>query len=350
MSEASAAGSTSATRTTDDARMAEAIRVAAGARLVARPNPWVGAVVVTRDGRVATGATAAPGGPHAEVAALAAAGDARGATLYCTLEPCAHVGRTGPCADAIVAAGVTRVVVGVEDPDARVRGRGIACLREAGVDVTLGVRADEVAAQLAPYLHHRSTGRPWVVAKMAATLDGRTADAAGASRWITGEAARRRVHALRAESDAVLVGAGTVRADDPALTTRDAEGPSPRRVVLGAAPAGARVHPCTEWRGELEPLLDRLGGEGVLQLLVEGGARTLGAFHARGLVDRYVVHVAPAIMGGRDGAPLVDGDASRAMADLWRGRLVAATPLGDDVELVVEPAGRRAARPAGAPA
>ena len=333
---------------TDDAHMAEAIRLAWGARLVARPNPWVGAVVVTRDGRVATGATAAPGGPHAEVAALAAAGDARGATLYCTLEPCAHVGRTGPCADAIVAAGAARVVVGIEDPDVRVRGRGIARLREAGVEVTLGVRADEVTAQLAPYLHHRRTGRPWVVAKMAATLDGRTADAAGASRWITGDAARRRVHALRAESDAVLVGAGTVRADDPALTTRDAEGPSPRRVVLGAAPAGARVHPCTEWRGELEPLLDRLGGEGVLQLLVEGGARTLGAFHSRGLVDRYVVHLAPAIMGGRDGAPLVDGDASRAMADLWRGRLVAATPMGDDVEIVVEPTDRRAAESAGA--
>jgi diaminohydroxyphosphoribosylaminopyrimidine deaminase/5-amino-6-(5-phosphoribosylamino)uracil reductase len=172
---------------------------------------------------------------------------------------------------------------------------------------------------------------------MAATLDGRTADAAGASRWITGDAARRRVHEMRAESDAVLVGAGTVRADDPALTTRDVPGPSPRRVVLGAAPAGARVHPCTEWDGELEPLLDRLGGEGVLQLLVEGGARTLGAFHSRGLVDRYVVHLAPAIMGGRDGTPLVDAAPSRAMAALWRGRLVSATPVGGDLEIVVEP-------------
>lgn len=321
----------------DDARMAEALRVAAGARLVARPNPWVGAVVVRADGGVATGATSAPGGPHAEVAALAAAGDARGATLYCTLEPCAHVGRTGPCADAIVAAGVARVVVGIEDPDARVRGRGIARLRDAGVEVTLGVRADDVRAQLAPYLHHRRTGRPYVVAKMAATLDGRTADAAGASRWITGDAARRRVHEMRAESDAVLVGAGTVRADDPALTTRDVPGPSPRRVVLGAAPAGARVHPCTEWDGELEPLLDRLGGEGVLQLLVEGGARTLGAFHSRGLVDRYVVHLAPAIMGGRDGTPLVDAAPSRGMAALWRGRLVSVTPVGGDLEIVVEP-------------
>jgi diaminohydroxyphosphoribosylaminopyrimidine deaminase/5-amino-6-(5-phosphoribosylamino)uracil reductase len=247
------------------------------------------------------------------------------------------VGRTGPCADAIVAAGVARVVGGREDPPARVRGRGIARLRDAGVEVTLGMRADDVRAQLAPYLHHRRTGRPYVVAKMAATLDGRTADAAGASRWITGDAARRRVHEMRAESDAVLVGAGTVRADDPALTTRDVPGPSPRRVVLGAAPAGARVHPCTEWDGELEPLLDRLGGEGVLQLLVEGGARTLGAFHSRGLVDRYVVHLAPAIMGGRDGTPLVDAAPSRAMAALWRGRLVSATPVGGDLEIVVEP-------------
>jgi diaminohydroxyphosphoribosylaminopyrimidine deaminase/5-amino-6-(5-phosphoribosylamino)uracil reductase len=338
MTDATGRGDTS-THANDEARMAEAVGVAASARLVARPNPWVGAVAVAPDGRTARGATAAPGGPHAEVAALAALGDARGATLYCTLEPCVHVGRTGPCTDAILAAGVARVVVGIEDPDARVRGRGIARLREAGLEVVVGVRADEVAAQLAPYLHHRRTGRPYVVAKMAATLDGRTADAAGASRWITGGVARRRGHALRAESDAVLVGAGTVRADDPELTTRDAEGPSPRRVVLGSAPVGARVHPCTEWRGEIEPLLDRLGAEGVLQLLVEGGARTLGAFHARGLVDRYVLHLAPALMGGRDGAPLVDAGASRTMADLWRGRLVSASTLGDDVEIVVEPAG-----------
>ena len=187
------------------------------------------------------GATAPPGGPHAEVTALAAAGEAaRGATLYVTLEPCAHHGRTPPCTDAIIAAGVARVVVGIEDPDEQVAGRGIAALRAAGLDVTVGVAADEVAEQLAPYCKHRTTGQPWVVLKMAASLDGRTAAPDGTSRWITGEAARRDVHRLRARSDAVLVGAGTVRADDPALTVRLDDGAGaatqPLRVVLGTGP------------------------------------------------------------------------------------------------------------------
>src|SRR5205085_3253821 len=175
----------------------------------------------------------------------AAAGEAaRGATLYCTLEPCSHVGRTGPCADAIVAAGVSRVVVGVVDPDPQVSGRGLARLRQAGVEVSVGAEADAVEDQLAPYLKHRRTGRPWVVLKLAATLDGRTAAPDGSSQWITGEPARADAHRLRAESDAVLVGAGTVRADDPSLTVRLAEGTDPRRVVLGHnTPPTAKVEP-----------------------------------------------------------------------------------------------------------
>ena len=206
--------------------------------------------------RFYAGATAPPGGPHAEVTALARAGDAaRGATLYVTLEPCAHHGRTPPCTDAIVAAGVARVVVGIEDPDQRVAGRGIAALRAAGIDVTVGVAADEVAEQLAPYRKHRATGQPCVVLKLAASLDGRTAAPDGTSRWITGEAARRDVHRLRAHSDAVLVGAGTVRADDPELTVRldgASDGPQPLRVVLGRpppAPRSTRRSSCTAtWR------------------------------------------------------------------------------------------------------
>jgi diaminohydroxyphosphoribosylaminopyrimidine deaminase/5-amino-6-(5-phosphoribosylamino)uracil reductase len=172
---------------------------------------------------------------------------------------------------------------------------------------------------------------------MASTLDGRTAAADGSSRWITGEIARQRVHELRAESDAVLVGAGTVRADDPALTVRDAQGPSPRRIVLGSAPAGAKVHPCTEWSGDLESLLDSLGSEGVLQLLVEGGARVAADFHRRGLVDRYVFHLAPAIAGGDDAPAVFSGAAAANIADMWRGRIVSLQQLGDDVEVVVEP-------------
>ena len=210
------------------------------------------------------GATAPPGGPHAEVAALAAAGEAaRGATLYVTLEPCAHHGRTPPCTDAIIAAGVARVVVGIEDPDERVAGRGIAALRAAGMEVTVGVAADEVAEQLAPYCKHRTTGQPWVVLKMAASLDGRTAAPDGTSRWITGEAARRDVHRLRARSDAVLVGAGTVRADDPELDgpprRRRSSAEQPLRVVLGQAPAGAKVRPALELSGDLGDVLTELG-------------------------------------------------------------------------------------------
>ncbi|MBX3287023.1 MAG: bifunctional diaminohydroxyphosphoribosylaminopyrimidine deaminase/5-amino-6-(5-phosphoribosylamino)uracil reductase RibD, partial [Actinobacteria bacterium] len=214
--------------------MAQAVTLAAAVRVATSPNPWVGCVIEAADGRVFGGATEPPGGAHAEVAALRAAGGAaRGATAWVTLEPCSHTGRTGPCADALVEAGVARVVVALEDPDPRVAGRGIERLRAAGVDVEVGVEADAVREQLAPYLKHRSTGRPWVVLKLASSLDGRTAAPDGTSQWITGGAARADAHQLRAESDAIVVGAGTVRADDPSLTVRHVPGRSPMRVVLG---------------------------------------------------------------------------------------------------------------------
>jgi diaminohydroxyphosphoribosylaminopyrimidine deaminase/5-amino-6-(5-phosphoribosylamino)uracil reductase len=318
--------------------MRRAMSAALQARLVARPNPWVGAVVVACDGSTYEGCTSAPGGPHAEISALRRAGEsARGATLYSTLEPCSHTGRTGPCTQEIIDAGVARVVIGVIDPDEKVAGRGVEQLRAAGVTVDVGACAALVQTQLAAYLHHRTTGRPWVVLKMASTLDGRTAAADGSSRWITGDIARQRVHELRAESDAVLVGAGTVRADDPALTVRDAQGPSPRRIVLGSAPADAKVHPCTEWSGEIAPLLESLGSEGVVQLLVEGGARVAADFHRRGLVNRYVFHLAPAIAGGDNAPGVFAGAAAANIVDMWRGRIVSLQQLGDDVEVVVEP-------------
>jgi diaminohydroxyphosphoribosylaminopyrimidine deaminase/5-amino-6-(5-phosphoribosylamino)uracil reductase len=322
--------------------MQRALDVAATVRTSTSPNPWVGCVIVTADGRVAEGATEPPGGRHAERVALDAAAraglDVCGATLYVTLEPCSHTGRTPPCADAVIDAGVRRVVVAVGDPDERVAGRGLDRLRAAGIDVTVGVAADDAHGLLRPYLHHRRTGRPFVVLKLAATLDGRIAAPDGSSRWITGPDARAAVHRLRAESDAILVGAGTVRADDPALTVRDADGPDPRRIVLGTVPATARVHPCDEHDGALEPLLDRLGDQGVLQLLVEGGASVAGAMHRAGLVDRYVVHLAPALLGGDDGVPLLAGPGSPTMAEVWRGRFVSTRRLGDDLEIVLEPA------------
>jgi diaminohydroxyphosphoribosylaminopyrimidine deaminase/5-amino-6-(5-phosphoribosylamino)uracil reductase len=314
--------------------MRRAIRNAASVRARTSPRPWVGAVVVTADGEVFDGATEPAPGRHAEVVALdAAAGAAAGATVFSTLEPCSHVNVTGPCADALVEAGVARVVVGVEDPDHRVRGSGVARLRDAGIDVTVGVCADDVTGQLAPYLKHRSTGRPYVVVKLAATLDGRTAAPDGSSQWITGEAARVDAHRLRAESDAVIVGAGTVRSDDPTLTVRQVPGRDPIRVVLGRAPEDAKVHPALELSGDLGAVLDELGGRGVLQAMVEGGATVAHDFHAAGLVDRYVIYLAPALMGGDDARGLFAGPGASTIADVWRGRIVSVTPLGDDVRI-----------------
>lgn len=319
----------------DRAMMGEAIAAAALVRSRTSPNPWVGCVIVPQgDGPASVGATEPPGGMHAEAAALALAGaDAAGAVAYVTLEPCSHHGRTPPCADALIDAGVRRVVVGIADPDPHVRGAGIRRLQASGVEVTLGVAADEISEQLAPYLKHRTTGRPWVVLKLAASLDGRTAAPDGSSRWITGALARADAHRLRGESDAVLVGAGTVRADDPVLTVRDADGPSPLRVVLGRIPEGARILPALEMGGDLGQVLDDLGARGVLQLLVEGGATVAHDFHRAGLVDRYVLYLAPALFGGDDGRPVFAGTGAPSMDDVWRGRILSIEQLGDDVRI-----------------
>ena len=325
--------------TTNDERMMRlAVDTACTARLRSRPNPWVGAVLVAQNGEVFTGATLEPGNAHAEIVALnAAAHHAQDSTLFSTLEPCNHTGRTGPCTQAIIDAGVSRVVVGTLDPDSKVSGSGVQQLRDAGLTVEVGVLEQEVKQQLAAYLHHRATGRPFVVLKMASTIDGRIAAADGSSKWITGETARKRVHQLRAESDAIVVGAGTVRADDPSLTVRDAEGPSPRRIVLGAIDASAKVHPCTQWTGSLPDLLDTLGKEGVVQLLVEGGARVAASFHRERLINQYIMHIAPVIAGGDDAAGVFAGPAASTMADMWRGRIVSTTNLDGDIEIILEP-------------
>ena len=320
----------------DNVLMQAAYEAAATVRTATAPNPWVGAAVRTADGTVHTGATQPPGGAHAEVVALAAAGTAaRGGTLATTLEPCAHTGRTGPCSEAILEAGIARVLVGVLDPDDQVAGRGIATLRNAGLEVDTGIMADAITEQLTPYLHHRRTGRPYVIVKLATTVDGRTAAPDGSSRWITSPDARRDTHQLRAESQAILVGAGTIRSDDPELTTRLVEGPDPRRIVLGTAAPDAKVHPCLEWRGELTDLLDRLGDEGVLQLMVEGGSSTVAQFHAEGLVDRFVIYVAPAMFGGDDAQPMFVGGGGPTIDDLRRGRFVDVRRIGDDLRLDV---------------
>jgi diaminohydroxyphosphoribosylaminopyrimidine deaminase/5-amino-6-(5-phosphoribosylamino)uracil reductase len=324
--------------TADADAMRLAIRTAADVRSSTSPNPWVGAVVLDPSGAaVATGATQPPGGDHAEVVALRIAGDrAVGGTLVVTLEPCSHHGRTPPCVDAILSARLSRVVIGTPDPDPKVAGSGVAALRAAGVDVVVGVEEADVRRQLRAYLHHRSTGRPYVVVKMAATLDGRTAAPDGSSRWITGESARADVHRLRAESDAVIVGAGTVRTDDPELTVRHVTGRDPRRVVLGSAPVDARCRPCLEWDGSLTDLLERLGADGCLQVLVEGGAGVVAAFRSARLVDEWVLYLAPAIFGGNDARPLLDGPTAPTIGELERGRIVEAVLIDGDLRIVID--------------
>jgi diaminohydroxyphosphoribosylaminopyrimidine deaminase/5-amino-6-(5-phosphoribosylamino)uracil reductase len=326
----------------DTDHIRRAIELAESVRGTTSPNPWVGCIVVPASDPALTfgGTTAPPGGPHAEVAALRQAGEvhARGATLFTTLEPCAHQGRTAPCTDVIIAAGVSRVVIGIEDPDPLVAGRGVAALQAAGIEVTVGVAVAEVTDQLAPYLKHRRSGHPWVILKMASSLDARTAAPDGTSEWITGEEARQDVHLLRAQSDAVLVGAGTVRADDPELTVRlggQASGRQPMRVVLGTAPPHAKVHPALEVSGDLGDVLTELGQRGVLQLLVEGGARVAHAFHAARLVDRYVFYIAPALFGGDDGRPLFAGPGAGTIDEVWRGKLVSVEQLGQDLRVEV---------------
>jgi len=327
--------------------MRRAIANGATARVRAMPNPWVGAVLVDQYGVVYDGATERPGSRHAERVAIDAAGDAAaGATLFTTLEPCNHVGRTGPCSEAIIEAGISRVVVGILDPDRKVNGHGVEYLLASGVDVTVGVEAEAVTAQLAPYITQRMTGRPHVVLKLAMTLDGFIAAPDGTSQWITGDEARRDVHRLRAESDVIVVGSQTVRADNPSLTVRDftpAEvddstgSLDPWRVVIGTTAAeledGAKTAPYEAWDGPLDELLDLLGSRGDVQVLVEGGGATAGSFHRAGLVDEYWLYLAPTIMGGDDGRSAFAGEGASTMADIQRGHFIDVTQLGDDIRI-----------------
>jgi len=354
--------------------MQRALVLGDAARRRTPPNPWVGCVI-SRDGAiVGEGATEPPGGPHAEVVALAAAGDrSRGATAYVTLEPCSHHARTGPCTEAILAAGIECVVVAVEDPDPRVRGRGIAHLREAGVTVEVGLGADEARRSLAPYLHHRSTGSASCLVKTATSLDGRVAAADGSSQWITGTAARADAHELRADSQAIVVGSGTALVDRPTLTARHACAPAarqPRRVLLdahGRVPADGPLFDTTiaptlvlttsvaaapaleAWRAAgaeveiIEPapdgvgvhlgvVLEHLGREGVLQAMVEGGPTLHGALLVAGLVDRVVAYVAGAVLGP-EGRATFAGPSPRTLGEARRFELLDARVLGPDVRL-----------------
>lgn len=362
------------------ALMQRAIALGERGRRTSAPNPWVGCIIAREGQIVGEGYHRKAGQPHAEVVALAQAGQAApGATAFVTLEPCAHRGRTGPCTEALLVAGVTRVVAAVLDPDEQVAGRGLAQLREAGVDVEIGLGRAEAERSLRPYLRQRQTGRPFLVAKTAMSIDGRTAAEDGSSHWITGEAARADGHQLRADSQAVIVGAGTALADAPELTVRsgiqveqqplrvllDARGRVPARGPLfdtrlaptlvittdGAAPeamdgwrkAGAEVvcvPPDPEERGvNLEAALCTLGQRGVLQALVEPGAEMLGSLQRARLVDQWVVYVGTCTLGER-GRPVVGGPGPHSMSDASQWRLVDVAQVGLDARLVFEPAER----------
>jgi diaminohydroxyphosphoribosylaminopyrimidine deaminase/5-amino-6-(5-phosphoribosylamino)uracil reductase len=351
--------------------MRRALELAERGRGLTSPNPMVGAVVVTPAGEVVgEGFHARAGAPHAEVEALRAAGArARGATLYVTLEPCAHQGRTPPCAPAVIEAGVVRVVAAVTDPNPLVSGRGVAELRGAGVEVVTGVAAAEAERQNRVFLTAMRERRPHVTVKAGMTLDGKIADLHGASQWITGESARQHAHRLRSESDALVVGIGTVLRDDPELTVRLAQ-PWPReplRVVLdtgartppGArliragrpscaviavgseapdtrakalAAAGATIVVCRtrDGRVDLGALLTELFAREVRAVLVEGGGEVHGAFLDAGLVDRVAMFAAPLLIGGRGATPVVGG-AGRELKSAVRLSDFTVTPLGDDL-------------------
>ncbi len=350
--------------------MREALSEAARAQGTTAPNPPVGAVVVSAGEVVGRGHTQPPGGDHAEVGALREAGGrARGATLYVTLEPCSHFGRTPPCADALIAAGVAAVRYAVEDPDAQVSGRGGEALRAAGVEAVEGDGAEEASYQLAGYLKHRRTGLPLVVVKFAASLDGRIAAASGDSRWVSGPETLRWAHEQRPLIDAIVVGSNTVVVDDPRLTARpggSSEGVhQPLRVVLdsrGRTPEDAAVlggeaatliattqASAVEWRErmaargaellvlpaagghvDIEALLRELGARGMLTVLFEGGGIVLGSLFDRRLVDRVHAVIAPLVIGASDAPSAVAGVGVQRMAQAPRLREVTVERLGDD--------------------
>jgi diaminohydroxyphosphoribosylaminopyrimidine deaminase/5-amino-6-(5-phosphoribosylamino)uracil reductase len=355
--------------------MKEALELGRHALGRTSPNPSVGAVIVDNDGVAGCGWTRPAGGPHAEIVALEEAGDrARGATLYVTLEPCCHHGRTPPCVDAILQAGIARCVVAIEDPFPQVQGRGVERLRAEGIQVDVGVCERKAEELHAGFFTRVRTGRPLVRAKYAMTLDGRIATRIGESQWITGPEARRQTHVFRDRADGVLVGAGTARADNPVLTTRLPEaltgdgGPHhPLRVVVdgrGTTSPSARLYSPdlpgrtlvattaaapSAWRDQLTargvdlvtcgdgPLVDlrlllqELGSRGINELLVEGGGRLLGSLFDAGLVDRVAAFVAPVIIGGADAPGPVGGLGSDSLAAAWRLTDVRVSDLEGDL-------------------
>lgn len=340
----------------EEGYMAQALQLADAADGSVAPRPPVGALVVAADGEiVGRGRTRRRPGPHAEAEALAEAGDrAEGATVYATLEPCTlTVNKPRSCVDLLVAAKVSRVVAPITDPCPDVDGRGVAALREAGIEVRTGLLADRAAELIAPFAKWTRTGLPLVTLKLAASLDGKLAAPDGTSRWITGPQARADVHDLRRRADAILVGSGTVLADDPQLTARTGDQvDQPLRVVLDSTrrvPASAKVFdeeaetlvltaddvPPADGGLDLPSVLRLLGDRGVCNLLVEGGPTLAGALVRQGLVDRFVVYLAPILLGGD--APGMLGDGVKTLAQAWKLRIDGVRPVGPDLRVDARP-------------
>jgi diaminohydroxyphosphoribosylaminopyrimidine deaminase / 5-amino-6-(5-phosphoribosylamino)uracil reductase len=340
---------------------ARALELALRADYRTSPNPMVGAVVLDSAGNLAAeGFHRRAGEPHAEQEALDLAGDqAHGGTLYVNLEPCAHLHRTPPCADAIILAGIKRVVISMSDPDERMRGAGIAKLQAAGIETVVGVHEERALRLNEFYVKHRLTGRPFVSAKFAISLDGKIATRTGESRWITGEESRLHAHRLRHIHDAILVGVNTVLSDDPELTTRleGEEVRQPVRVILDSQlrirMSARAVGPNTliattragrigaaevlkfpaapDGRVALDRLLDELGRRGIISLLVEGGGEVHASFFASGLVDKVHAYVAPRLIGGRQAPGPVGGAGVERLAEAIPLRELDATRLGSDL-------------------
>ncbi len=350
--------------------MRQALDEAGRGRGFVEPNPMVGAAIVRNGCLIAAGHHERFGGPHAEVVALRRAGEsARGATLYVTLEPCCHHGKTPPCTDAILGAGIDRVVAAVSDPFPRVNGGGIAALRAAGVRVEVGCEADAARELNAPYWKRLATGKPFVTAKWAMTLDGKTAVASGDSRWISSDASRRLVHDLRGRMDAIIVGIATVEADDPRLTVRPPGPRHPVRIVLDSSGRLAQESTLVRTAAEvpvvvavtdrapadrrdrlasagcevltfpgtgpvpISALLDELGRRGMTNVLVEGGGRVLGSFLDEGLVDAALVFIAPILEGGDHPRTAIRGNGHTLMSESLRLKDVRVDRVDDDAAI-----------------
>lgn len=364
--------------------MRRAIELARRGEGLTRPNPPVGAVVVKSGRIVGEGWHRKAGGPHAEILALRQAGEAaRGATLYVTLEPCCTHGRTPPCTDAVLAAGIRRVVAACRDPNPRHAGRGLRLLKRRGLDVVSGVAGGEAGRLVEPFAKWITRRRPFVTLKLAVTLDGRIADAEGRSRWITGEASRKRVQALRRRADAILTGVNTVNADDPSLLPRPARGRRPWRVVVdtrgrvnpdarifhdeaagrtmlattaeaGAALAHVILPGRKNGRVDLAKLLQELAALDILHVVCEGGGQLAASLLGEKLVDELWLFVAPRILGGGETKPAVGG-AGWMLKQAPVCRIVSCERVGEDVLLIARPqaggrkaeAGRRRTKGAG---